>query len=51
MKKLNYLLVSLFLLLGIGTTTADVVNNYKVDFNTSIVTSDHNFKVGCQVCV
>lgn len=45
MKKLNYLLVSLFLLLGIGTATADVVNNYKVDFNTSIATSDHNFKV------
>lgn len=46
MKHLNYLLTLLITMLwGTGVAKADVVQNYKVDFNTTIDTKDHDFKV------
>ena len=45
MKRLNYLLGLALILLGFGWASAETVTNYTVDFNTSINTSDHAFKV------
>lgn len=46
MKHLNYLLTLLITMLwGTGVAKADVVQNYKVDFNSTIETKDHDFKV------
>lgn len=46
MKHLNYLLAFLMTLIwGTGVAKADVVNNYKMDFNTQIDVSSHDFKV------
>ena len=45
MKHLNYLLSFLMALLwGTGVANADVVQNYTMDFNTSIDVTDHEFK-------
>lgn len=44
MKKFT-LLALIGLLFGYGTASADTVTNYSVDFNTSISTSNHDFKV------
>ena len=45
MKHLNYLLGVALLLLGISWASAETVTNYTVDFNTTIDTSNKNFKV------
>lgn len=46
MKHLNYLMALLITMLwGTGVAKADVVKNYKVDFNTTIDTKEHDFKV------
>lgn len=45
MKKLYYLLVSMLLFLGSNMVKADNVSPYVVDFNTTISTTDHAFKV------
>ena len=45
MKHLNKILASVALLLGFGWASADVVENYAVDFNTAINTDAHDFKV------
>lgn len=45
MRKLNYLLASLALVLGVASGSADNVQPYKADFNTAIDVSDHAFKV------
>lgn len=44
MKKFT-LLALIGLLFGYGTASADTVTNYSVDFNTSVSTSNHDFKV------
>ena len=45
MKHLNHLLAFLMALLwGTGVANADVVQNYTMDFNTSIDVTDHEFK-------
>lgn len=44
MKKLRLLCVAMAALLC-GSASADVVNDYKVDFNTAISTSAHDFSV------
>ncbi len=47
MRKTNYIFAFLLsMLFGTGTASADVVANYKMDFNTAISTSAHDFKVG-----
>lgn len=45
MKKLNFLLASLALLLGFNLAHAEIVSPYLVDFNTPISTTSHDFKV------
>ena len=40
---LTFLAASLW---GTGTVRADIVDNYTMDFNTEISTTDHSFKVG-----
>ncbi len=45
MKKLNFMLATLALLLWAGGVRADVVSNYKMDFNTAFSTDKHDFKV------
>ena len=45
MKHLNYLLGVALLLLGFSWASAETVTNYTVDFNTTINTSDHAFRV------
>lgn len=45
MKHLNKILASAALLLGLGWANAETVENYAVDFNTTISTTDHAFKV------
>ena len=47
MRHLNYLFAFLaLLLLGPGKATAEVVDNYTFDFNSTISTSEHTFKPG-----
>ncbi len=47
MKQFNYFFTFLLALLcGVNVAKAEVVNNYKMDFNTTISTSKHDFKVG-----
>lgn len=41
--SLAFLAVSMF---GVNVAKADIVNNYTMDFNTTISTSSHDFKVG-----
>ena len=46
MKHLHYLLgLAVVMLLGFKTASAETVQNYTVDFNTTISTTDHAFKV------
>ena len=45
MKHLNKFLAAAALLLGMSWASAETVENYAVDFNTPISTSDHAFKV------
>ena len=45
MKKLNFMLATLALLLWAGGARADVVSNYKMDFNTAFSTDKSDFKV------
>lgn len=45
MKKLNFLLASLALLLGFGFAHAEIVSPYSVNFDGTIQTTDHAFKV------
>ncbi|MBQ7690362.1 MAG: carboxypeptidase regulatory-like domain-containing protein [Muribaculaceae bacterium] len=45
MKHLNKILASAAVLLGFGWANAETVENYTVDFNTTISTTDHAFKV------
>lgn len=45
MRKLNCLLATVMLLLWGSGAWADAVSNYKVDFNSAISTSAHDFKV------
>ncbi len=45
MKHFNKILASAAVLLGLGWANAETVENYTVDFNTAISTSDHAFKV------
>lgn len=45
MKHLNKILATAALLLGFGWASAETVENYTVDFNTAISTTDHAFKV------
>ena len=47
MKQINYFIAfMLALLCGVNVAEADVVTNYKMDFNTTISTTAHDFKVG-----
>ena len=47
MKQINYIFAFLLALFcGINVAEADVVTDYKMDFNSSISTSAHDFKVG-----
>ena len=47
MKQINYFIAfMLALLCGVNVAEADVVTNYKMDFNTTISTKAHDFKVG-----
>lgn len=45
MKRFNFLLATLLAIVFSNGAKADVVTNYKVDFNTTISTSAHDFKV------
>ena len=45
MKHLNKFLCLAAVLLGFGWASAETVQNYTVDFNTTISTTDHAFKV------
>ncbi|MCI5854005.1 MAG: hypothetical protein MR005_00435, partial [Prevotella sp.] len=45
MKRFNFLLATLLAIVFSNGAKAEVVTNYKVDFNTTISTSAHDFKV------